>query len=191
MERAVRLEVANQKSLHSVWDTVAEKTVRRFSMVADWRYRRIGPGAKIRAWKEIAPDGYLVTWFDTENRPAWLTVWSTELPSGDGETMWQETQRFAQDVNRDTALVSEDETGGVHYRFCSPDRGTRAWVSVSFGGDVTGENTEAFSKACLSAGGGGRWSWKGFTLMVGPRPAPGWTPALDSRPRRCQRGMLS
>ena len=149
MEQAVRLEIANQKSLYSVWDVAVEKAMHRFSMVAGWHYRRIDPGVGIYTWKEIIPDGYLVTWFDKENRPAWLTLWSTELAAGDGETMWRETERFAQDFNRDTVLVSEDEAGGVQYRFYSPDRGTRAQVSVSFSGDVSGDNTEEFFRGLL------------------------------------------
>lgn len=46
MERALRLEVASQKSLHGVYDGLAEKSMRRFSMVACYHFKRIAPGGK-------------------------------------------------------------------------------------------------------------------------------------------------
>lgn len=145
MERALRLEVASQKSLHGVYDGLAEKSMRRFSMVACYHFKRIAPGARIWAWKEPEPQGYLVTYYDVGNHPVWMTLWSTELPSGNGERLWWETERFARDFNRDTVLVSEDEQGVVCYRFYSPDRGARAWVRVApDGSSVTGEQTEQF-----------------------------------------------
>lgn len=145
MERTLRLEVANQRSLHGVYDILAEKSMRRFSMVGCGHYNRIVFGGGVRAWKKVEPQGYLVTYYDVGNHPVWLTVWSTEFPSGDEASQWRETERFARDFNRDTVLVSEDEEGGIRYRFCSPDRGTRAWVRVApDGSDITGEHTEQF-----------------------------------------------
>ena len=87
MERALRLEVASQKSLHGVYDGLAEKSMRRFSMVACYHFKRIAPGARIWAWKEPEPQGYLVTYYDVGNHPVWMTLWSTELPSGNGERL--------------------------------------------------------------------------------------------------------
>ena len=159
MERALRLEVASQKSLHGVYDGLAEKSMRRFSMVACYHFKRIAPGARIWAWKEPEPQGYLVTYYDVGNHPVWMTLWSTELPSGNGERLWWETERFARDFNRDTVLVSEDEQGVVCYRFYSPDRGARAWVRVApDGSSMTGEQTEQFFQGLVK-----RWRAGGST----------------------------
>jgi hypothetical protein len=62
MERALRLEVAKQKSLHGVWDMVIEKAMRRFGMISTWRYKRIvvipGEGVGVEAWKEGSVSAY-------------------------------------------------------------------------------------------------------------------------------------
>lgn len=121
MEHPLRLHIANQRLFSAVYDILMEKSMRRFYLVAAWRFQRIEQVVKIRTWAEKEVAAYNVSYFDVEHSPALMTVWSTKFVSGSAEELWEETEKFARDYNRDTVLFSVDDDGGAD---CGEGRST-------------------------------------------------------------------
>ena len=146
MEIALRLEIANQKSLHGVYDTIILKAMRRFDMVPMYLFRRLHPDQlQLTTWKQEQTSAFCVSYYDTENRHPWMTVWSTELKAGLAEDMWSELSEYVRDYNRNTILCSIDNDDNAFYRLICADTGERAFIYICKNGtQIEASNTELF-----------------------------------------------